>query len=90
MLETWTELWTVDPAKAAAIIESKGYTKNANGFYEKDGKELTMDITTHEAFIEKQRIAQVLVEDFQAAGINAIDPQRDRRRLGPESRQRHL
>ena len=65
------QLWTVDPAKAAAIFESKGYTKNANGFYEKDGKELTMDITTHEAFIEKQRIAQVLVEDFQAAGINA-------------------
>jgi len=65
------QLWTVDPAKAAEIIESKGYTKNANGYYEKDGKELTMDITTHEAFIEKQRIAQVLVEDFQAAGINA-------------------
>ena len=65
------QLWTVDPAKAAAIFEAKGYTKNANGFYEKDGKELTMDITTHEAFIEKQRIAQVLVEDFQAAGINA-------------------
>jgi peptide/nickel transport system substrate-binding protein len=30
-----------------------------------------MDITTHEAFIEKQRIAQVLVEQFQAVGINA-------------------
>jgi peptide/nickel transport system substrate-binding protein len=65
------QLWTTDPAKAAEIIESKGYTKNAAGYYEKDGKELTMDITTHEAFIEKQRIAQVLVEDFQAAGINA-------------------
>ena len=70
---TWNleQLWTVDPAKAAAIFESKGYAKNANGFYEKDGKELTLDITTHEAFIEKQRIAQVLVEDFQTAGINA-------------------
>jgi peptide/nickel transport system substrate-binding protein len=70
---TWNldQLWTTDPAKAAEIIESKGYTKNAAGYYEKDGKELTMDITTHEAFIEKQRIAQVLVEDFQAAGINA-------------------
>ncbi|HQY91562.1 ABC transporter substrate-binding protein [Caldilinea sp.] len=65
------KLWTVDPAKAAEIIESKGYTKNANGYYEKDGKELTLDITTHEAYIEQQRIAQVIVEDFQAAGINA-------------------
>jgi peptide/nickel transport system substrate-binding protein len=65
------QLWTYDPAMAAEIFESKGYTKNAAGYYEKDGTELTMDITTHEAFIEKQRIAQVLVEDFQAAGINA-------------------
>lgn len=70
---TWDldQLWTHDPAKAAEIIEGKGYTKNAAGYYEKDGKELTLDITTHEAFIEKQRIAQVLVEDFQALGINA-------------------
>ena len=30
-----------------------------SGYYEKDGEELTMDITTHEAFIEKQRIAQI-------------------------------
>ncbi len=65
------QLWTHDPAKAAEIIESKGYTKNASGYYEKDGKELTLDITTHEAFIEKQRIAQVIVEDLQALGINA-------------------
>lgn len=65
------KLWTHDPAKAAEIFEAKGYTKNNNGYWEKDGKELSLDITTHEAFIEKQRIAQVLVEDFQAAGINA-------------------
>ena len=30
-----------------------------------------MVIATHEAFIEKQRIADVLVEQFQAVGINA-------------------
>ena len=65
------QLWTSDPAKAAEIIESKGYTKNGNGYYEKDGKELTLDITTHEAFIEKQRIAQVVVEQLQALGVNA-------------------
>ena len=64
-------LWEVDPAKAQATFEAKGWTKNANGYYEKDGKELSLDITTHEAFIEKQRIAAVLVEEFQKAGINA-------------------
>ncbi|MFN8440378.1 MAG: ABC transporter substrate-binding protein [Caldilineaceae bacterium] len=64
------QLWTYDPAKAAQIIESKGYTKNGD-YYEKDGKQLSMDIITHEAFIEKQRIAQVVVEELQALGINA-------------------
>ncbi len=60
-----------DPELAKQIIESKGYMLNKNGYYEKDGQELTFDIQIHEAFIEKQRIAQVLVEQFQALGINA-------------------
>ena len=64
-------LWEVNPEKAQATFEAKGYTKNANGYWEKDGKELALDIATSEAYIEKQRIAAVLVEQFQAAGINA-------------------
>jgi peptide/nickel transport system substrate-binding protein len=68
------QLWTYDPAKAKELIESKGYVMNeSSGYYEKDGEELGLDITTHEAFIEKQRIAQVLVEQFQAIGINAVN-----------------
>jgi peptide/nickel transport system substrate-binding protein len=64
-------LLTHDPAKATQIIESKGYTKGGDGYYAKDGKQLTLDIQVHEAFIEKQRIAQVLTEQFQNIGINA-------------------
>lgn len=64
------KLWTHDPDQAKKIIESKGYKKNGD-YYEKDGKQLTMDIITHEAFIEKQRIAKVIVEELQAIGINA-------------------
>ena len=64
-------LWEYNPAKAKQLIESKGYKLNSKGYYEKDGKELTIDITTHEAFIEKQRIAAVQVEELQAIGINA-------------------
>jgi peptide/nickel transport system substrate-binding protein len=64
------QLWAHDPAQAAAIIESKGYAKNGD-YYEKDGKQLSLDITTHEAFIEKQRIGDVVVEQLQALGINA-------------------
>jgi peptide/nickel transport system substrate-binding protein len=64
-------LWTHDTAKAQQIIESKGYTKGSDGYYQKDGKQLKIDITTHEAFIEKQRIAAVQVEELQKIGINA-------------------
>jgi peptide/nickel transport system substrate-binding protein len=64
-------LWTHDPKKAMEIIESKGYTKGSDGYYAKDGKQLSMVINTHEAFIEKQRISDVLVEQLQAVGINA-------------------
>jgi peptide/nickel transport system substrate-binding protein len=65
------KLWTSDAAKADEIFVAKGYTKNGDGYYEKDGKVLSLDIATNEAFIEKQRIAAVLVEQFQRAGINA-------------------
>jgi len=64
------KLWKVDQAGAEAIFKAKGYVKKGN-YYEKDGKQLAMAIETHEAFIEKQRIADQLVEMFQAAGINA-------------------
>ena len=60
-----------DPDRARQILESKGYRLNKSGYYEKDGKTLSLAITTHEAYIEKQRIAQVLVEQLQAVGINA-------------------
>jgi peptide/nickel transport system substrate-binding protein len=64
-------LWTHDPAKAQQMIESKGWKKGADGYYAKDGTQLKMDIATHEAFIEKQRIADVIVEQLQKVGINA-------------------
>lgn len=62
---------THDAKKAEEILVSKGYAKGADGYYAKDGKQLTLDITTHEAFIEKQRIAKVIVEQLQRIGINA-------------------
>ncbi|MEZ4631366.1 MAG: ABC transporter substrate-binding protein [Deinococcales bacterium] len=62
---------SADVEAGQALIEKNGYTLNSNGFYEKDGKVLAIDIQTHEAFIEKQRIAAVLVEQLRKAGIDA-------------------
>ena len=70
--ELFAEMQTTDPAKGDALLEGQGWAKNDDGMWEKDGEVLEMQITTHESYIEKQRIAQVLVEQFQANGINAI------------------
>ncbi|HLV37483.1 MAG TPA: ABC transporter substrate-binding protein [Spirillospora sp.] len=64
-------VWNFNPDEAKAMIEGLGWTLGSDGYYTKDGEQLDMDITTHEAFIEKQRIAAVLVEQFQNIGINA-------------------
>jgi len=64
-------VWDYNPEKARAIFESKGYHRNRYGYFEKDGQELSVTITTHEAAIELQRVAQVLVEQLQNAGIDA-------------------
>jgi peptide/nickel transport system substrate-binding protein len=65
----------IDPAAnvegAKALIEGEGYALNADNFYEKDGEVLALDIQTHEGFIEKRRIANVVVEQLRAVGIDA-------------------
>lgn len=60
-----------NPDKAKEIIESKGYVMNEEtGYYEKDGKELTMTISNFDA-TEMNSAVGLLVEQFQAVGINA-------------------
>ncbi|MCA9836429.1 MAG: hypothetical protein KC422_05930, partial [Trueperaceae bacterium] len=60
-----------DVEAGKALIEGAGWTMGSNGFYEKDGQTLAVEIQTHEAFIEKQRIAAVVVEQLRNAGIDA-------------------
>jgi peptide/nickel transport system substrate-binding protein len=62
---------TADVEAGQALIESKGWTMGSSGFYEKDGQTLAIEIQTHAAFIEKQRIAAVVVEQLREAGIDA-------------------
>lgn len=62
----------IDPEGAAALIEGQGYALNSDGFYEKDGEVLSLTIETHEGFIEKRRIAAVVVEQLREYGIDAV------------------
>lgn len=67
----WDMNFSADPDAAVAILEAKGYAKNAAGIYELDGQELAINIQTHEGFIEKRRIAENLVEQYRNFGIAA-------------------
>jgi peptide/nickel transport system substrate-binding protein len=62
---------TADVEGARALIEGEGYALNGNNLYEKDGEVLALDIQTHEGFIEKRRIANVVVEQLRAVNIDA-------------------
>src|SRR5215831_12357347 len=61
-----------DPAKAKQLIEANGYTMGPDGFYQKNGQQLGMTITTSDTATEHQRIIAVEVEQLQAVGINAV------------------
>ena len=60
-----------DVAAGQALIEAAGYEMNSNGFYERDGEVLSLNIQASEDFIEKRRITNVIVEQFREAGIDA-------------------
>jgi peptide/nickel transport system substrate-binding protein len=60
-----------NPDKAKEIIEGLGYVMNAEtGYYELNGEELTMTIANFDA-TEMNSASALLVEQFQAVGINA-------------------
>jgi peptide/nickel transport system substrate-binding protein len=56
---------------AKSIIEGKGWAMNEEtGYYEKDGEELGMEITTFGA-AQMKDVAAIIIEQLQAVGINA-------------------
>src|SRR5438105_1495279 len=65
-------IMTHDSDMAKQLIEANGYTMGSDGFYQKDGQQLGMTITTSDTATEHQRIIAVEVEQLQAVGINAV------------------
>ena len=57
-----------DPARSAAIMERKGWTRDAEGFWTKDGKRAKIVIDTFEIL---QDITPILVEQLRKAGFDA-------------------
>jgi peptide/nickel transport system substrate-binding protein len=59
-----------DPAKAAATLTAAGWTK-VNGFWQKDGRKLTLDLTAISSVPEYPLIAQAIQGYLRKAGMDA-------------------
>lgn len=62
---------TADTDAAKALIEGEGWTLNDQGWYEKDGDVLTMELLVFEESIELRRIADVVAEQLRRLGIDS-------------------
>jgi peptide/nickel transport system substrate-binding protein len=60
---------TGDPEAAAAILEEAGYTKGADGVYEKDGAKVELTLTSVEGWTDYNDAAKLISEQAAAAGI---------------------
>ena len=74
--EPWTnhdfEPYPFDLDKAAAYLEDEGYQKNAAGYWEKDGKELSFNIMVYyEQTSERYEVLLSIVDMLNKFGIKA-------------------
>ncbi len=60
-----------DPAKVASILTADGYTKDSNGFYAKNGKEIQFSIEDPTAYSDYYADDQLIANELQAEGIDA-------------------
>jgi peptide/nickel transport system substrate-binding protein len=57
-------------AEAKSILTADGWTMGSNGYYEKNGRELSFSITFPSAYTDIASAASVLTQQLKAIGIN--------------------
>jgi peptide/nickel transport system substrate-binding protein len=60
------------PARAAELLEGDGWTRGGDGFFEKDGKELTVPLVTETGSELRNTTARLLAEQAKEAGIRIV------------------
>ncbi len=58
-----------DAARAGQILEAAGYTRDAKGFYGKDGKEISLDLFSPDGWTDYNDAAKLIAEQAGKAGI---------------------
>ncbi|MHB2028412.1 MAG: ABC transporter substrate-binding protein, partial [Acidimicrobiales bacterium] len=60
-----------DPAKVAQILTADGYTKDAAGFYAKNGQQITFSMEDPTAYSDYYADIQLMSNELQSEGIDA-------------------
>lgn len=60
---------TADAAKAGQILEAAGYTKDAKGYYGKNGKAISLDLFSPDGWTDYNDAAKLIAEQAGKAGI---------------------
>ncbi len=58
-----------DPTKAGQILDAAGYTKDANGFYGKNGKQINLDLFSPDGWTDYNDAAKLIAEQAGKSGI---------------------
>jgi peptide/nickel transport system substrate-binding protein len=62
-----------DPARAESLIREAGYTKGADGIYQKDGRRLAFTLVTNENNDVRAKLVQLASDQYRAIGV-AVTP----------------
>ena len=60
-----------EPAAAKAVLKAAGYTLNSGGFFEKNGKVVSIAITDPAAYTDYAQDDAIVAQELRAAGIDA-------------------
>lgn len=61
----------IDPNKANSLLEKEGYVKNSEGYFEKDGKKITVNIAFYPGR-SLDVLATLIQEQLKQVGIDAV------------------
>jgi peptide/nickel transport system substrate-binding protein len=62
---------TGDAAGAQAVLKAAGYTKGANGFFQKGGKTVSVTLISPAAYTDYAEVGSIAAQELKNAGIDA-------------------
>jgi ABC-type transport system substrate-binding protein len=68
----WEDQTTADLEAAAALLEGDGWTRNADGFWEKDGEVPTIRWIINTGNARRESTQALMIPELQAAGFNVV------------------